>query len=460
MDRPRAQVLIAIFGARVLATTRPTRQFALDVVAPVRDGDRTRLDAVLDRISSETLRAMQGQPVPRPLVDFGAVPTLHYARWVILPGRGDSYQSPGGGTSPARGPESLALSAWFDGAEGDASADRAQESENVLRALVAAGRRAFDALYESCEGYPQVASDSDVVAYLFARLVPPAAMYVGSPGRSRRQILEEAELARRVRRVVDDLRAQGPLPAPGEVRRRVIAQLGAPPSRFPRQERGWDTLLSRALLVPLLVPVSLVALPWLLVLEATDPPFSPVYSAAERAHVEITTRGEDLFYQNALSNIVEVKSGAFRRLLLRLVLFVVNTLAQEYFVQGSLGEIPSIHAAHWYLLDGGQRLAFVSNYDGSWESYLCDFIDRASSGLTAVWSNTSGYPRTRLLAFAGSDAGDRFKAWSHHIQVRTRVWYAAYPSLSIVQINDATLIRRGLADPHAVAPEQWLARLT
>jgi hypothetical protein len=443
----------------VLAT-RPTRQFALDVVAPVRDGVRTRLDTVLDRIGSETLHAMQGQPVPHPLIDFDAVPTLHYARWVVLPGRGDSYQSPGGGESPPRGPESLAFSAWFDGPEGEASVDEARERENVLVALVAAGRQAFDALYESCEGYPEAASDGDVVAYLLARQIPPAALYFGSPGRSRRQILEEAELARRVRRIVDDLRTHGPLPAAGEVRRRVIAELGAPPPAFPRQERDWDTLLARALLVPLLAPFALVALPWLLVLEATDKPFAPIYSAAERAHVEITTRGENLFYQNPLSNIVEVKGGAFRRLLIRLVLFAIDTLAREYFVRGTLGEIPSIHAAHWYLLDGGRRLAFTSNYDGSWESYLGDFIDQASSGLTAVWSNTSGYPRTHFLAFAGSNAGDRFKAWSHHIQVCTRVWYAAYPSLSIVQINDATLIRRGLADPHAVPPEQWLARLT
>jgi hypothetical protein len=250
------------------------------------------------------------------------------------------------------------------------------------------------------------------------------------------------------------------LPEAREVRARVIAALGGPPSGFPRQERGWDALLARGLVVLLLVPFALAALPGLLALEATDRQFSPIFSKDEREHVEVTTRGEDLFYQNALSNIVDVKSGVFRRLLLRLVLFAVNTLGRDWFVDGSLGEIPSIHAAHWYLLDGGTRLAFVSNYDGSWESYLGDFIDRASSGLTAVWSNTSGYPRTHFLAFAGSNAGDRFKAWSHHIQVRTRVWYAAYPNLSIIQINDATLIRRGLADPVAVPPETWLARVT
>jgi hypothetical protein len=447
----------------VLAPTRPTRQFALNIVATIREGDRARLDAALDRIGGETFHAMRGQRVPDPLIDFDAVGGIHYARWVILPGRGDRFQSPGKIAGPPPSPPSrasLALSMWFDGPEGDPAADEGHERLRIVRALVAAGRRAFDALYENCDGYPPGAGDDAVLEYLLEHHCQAAALYFGSPGRSRRQVLEEADLARRVRRIVDDLHKLGPLPEARQVRAHVLERLGGPPALFPGQERGWDALASRLPLALLLVAVGLVALPWLLVLEATDRQLSPVYSQEERDHVEVTTRGENLFYQNALSNIVEVKDGWFRRLLLRLVLFTINTLARQWFVAGKLGEIASIHAAHWYLLDGGRRLAFVSNYDGSWESYLGDFIDEASSGLTAVWSNTSGYPRTHFLAFAGSNSGDRFKAWSHHIQVRTRVWYAAYPDLSIVQINDATLIRRGLADPFAVPADQWLKRLT
>jgi hypothetical protein len=457
---------------RVLAPIRPTCQFALNIVATVRAGDSARLDAALDRIGDETFHGMRGQKAPDPLIDFDAVAGVHYARWVILPGRGDRFQSPGkppgepqsrtGPAAPAA-PASLAFSLWFDGPEGDPAADEARERDRIVRDLVAVGRRAFDALYENCDGYAPGASDDELARYLLAHHQDASALYFGSPGRSRRQVFEETDLALRVRRIVDALHAQGPLPDAGLVRAHVIQKLGGAPAPFPAQQAGWDALLARGALVVLpallLLPVTLVALLWLLVLEATDRQFVPVYSADERAHVEVTTRGENLFYQNALSNIVELKGGWFRRVLLRLVLFAINTLARQWFVHGSLGEISSIHAAHWYVL-GGDRLAFVSNYDGSWESYLGDFIDEASSGLTAVWSNTSGYPRTYALAFAGSNSGDRFKAWSHHIQVRTRVWYAAYPDLSIVQINDATLIRRGLADPFAVPPETWLKRLT
>jgi hypothetical protein len=75
-----------------------------------------------------------------------------------------------------------------------------------------------------------------------------------------------------------------------------------------------------------------------------------------------------------------------------------------------------------------------------------------------VWSNTKDYPRTSWLVDAGSNAGDRFKLWSHHIQVKTPVWYCAYPWLSIVNVNNNTLIRRGIADP-AIAPETWVEAL-
>ncbi len=444
---------------RVRDAIQPTRQFVLNIVAPIRGEARAPLDIVLDRIAAETLQAMHGHRPNDALVDFGAVPNIHYARWVLIPGRGDHYQSPGGGSAP-HGPDALALNAWYDGPEGQWAADEGHERQSLVGTLVAVARRAIDALYEHCLDYPRGATDAGVVGYLCARHRPAAALYFGAPGRSRRQIVYEADLARRVRLVIDSLRTEGPLPDASAVRTRVLAELGEAPAPFPPQHRAWASLVGRGLALVPLLPALPLALLWLRVLETHDRAFDPVYSKSEREHVEITTHGENLFFENPLSNVVEVKDGWFRRQLLKVVLFSVGTLGKDYFVRGRLGKIPSIHAAHWYLLDDGRRLAFVSNYDSSWESYLGDFIDQASSGLTAIWSNTSGYPRTRFLAFAGASAGDRFKAWSHHIQVRTRVWYSAYPSLSIVEINDATLIRRGLADERAVPPDQWLARVT
>ena len=56
----------------------------------------------------------------------------------------------------------------------------------------------------------------------------------------------------------------------------------------------------------------------------------------------------------------------------------------------------TIHFARWVFIDGKRRMFFASNYDGSLESYMDDFIDKVAWGLNLVFSNGVGYPRTQL----------------------------------------------------------------
>lgn len=56
-----------------------------------------------------------------------------------------------------------------------------------------------------------------------------------------------------------------------------------------------------------------------------------------------------------------------------------------------------IHFARWVLLDGGRRVLFASDYDGSQESYMDDFIDRLARGVNLVFSNGLGFPPTWWL---------------------------------------------------------------
>jgi len=193
--------------------------------------------------------------------------------------------------------------------------------------------------------------------------------------------------------------------------------------------------------------------------EASDPPFEPYHTKGGFMYAERTSRDENRFFQNQLSNIAVVKSGALRAVLLRGVFYALQLLASTIYNKGKLGQIPTIHFARWVLINDGSDALFLSNFDSSWQSYLGDFIDKASSGLTAVWSNTVGYPRTHNLLSAGSEDADRFKAWARHVQVPTHVWYSAYPGLSIRNINDNTIIRRGLATPEQVPGSQWLDAL-
>ncbi len=94
-----------------------------------------------------------------------------------------------------------------------------------------------------------------------------------------------------------------------------------------------------------------------------------------------------------------------------------------------------------------KSVVFLSNFDGSWESYLNDFIDLAFFGLNAVWSNTDnpiGFPPTRFLVFGGSKDEQRFKSYARYSQYRSRVWYSAYPDLTVPNIRTNMEIRRKL----------------
>ena len=159
-----------------------------------------------------------------------------------------------------------------------------------------------------------------------------------------------------------------------------------------------------------------------------------------------------------MASITIVKPGLFRQFTLRTVLWLVNLVAR-ISTNGKLLGIPSIHFAHWALIDNGKRLLFVSNFDGSWENYLDDFIDKASAGLTAIWSNTVGFPRARFLAFDGARDGARFKAYARDSQRYTNVWYSAYPELTVETIDNNSSIREDLfTSLDDAATRTWLWR--
>ena len=149
--------------------------------------------------------------------------------------------------------------------------------------------------------------------------------------------------------------------------------------------------------------------------------------------------------QNHVFAISTMKSGWLRRLTLRLGFFAIETLAGLVYRPGFLGPLGTIHFARWVLLPNTNQLLFYSNYSGSWESYLEDFITNAHQGLTAVWGNTIGFPRVVGLFNGGATDGDRFKRWARRQQFPTRAWYCAYPHLTTASIRVNAALRQGLA---------------
>jgi len=160
-------------------------------------------------------------------------------------------------------------------------------------------------------------------------------------------------------------------------------------------------------------------------------------------------------YQNHLASLTYVKPGFLRASLLRATLFVIGLLSRFWFNRGDLGGIPTILAARWVLIDGGRRLLFLTNYGGGWESYLDEFIDMgAVTGLNAIWTNTFvktancirhyAFPATKFYLWRGAEAEQPFKAYVRQSQIETIVWYSAYPTLSVINLNTNTDLRQAL----------------
>jgi len=161
-------------------------------------------------------------------------------------------------------------------------------------------------------------------------------------------------------------------------------------------------------------------------------------------------------YQNHLISLTYVKPGLARALCLRLTLFVVGVLSRFWYNKGELGGIPTILSARWVLIDGGRRLLFLDHYSGAWNNYLNEFIDMtAVFGLNAIWTNTFikarrsqyGFPETEYYFWKGAQVERPFKAYVRHSQIETLVWYGAYPTVSTVNVNTNTEVRRSLFKP-------------
>lgn len=346
--------------------------------------------------------------------------------------------------------------------------------DDWLRTLVNQAGAGIEALYTHCVGYPVGGDPAGVQAYLLAHVVPPGAFHIGATGRSLARLRQEAGLRNAIEGFLESEDASGRLrdEVPDAIRA-AVQQFVRSDEAFswtkktpPRQTRSehrrhqirlWANVVAAAVVVPLLLPALAVGVVVLRLKERTDPVQE---GPADPAHVKEVSDTEDFFAQNHLASVITVKPGLLRAVTLPVVLRILNLLARMSYTKGELGGIPSIHFAHWSVFDRGRQLLFLSNFDGSWESYLADFIDKAATGLTAVWSNTVNFPRTRFLVRDGATDGPRFRQWARSNQFASQVWYSAYPGLTMPMIDNNTAIREGLfARLEGEEVHRWLQRL-
>ena len=398
------------------------------VTAPVRPD---RVQDLRDLLA--TMNSSPGVVDPmNALVPFGRFDNIHVARFVVADDQTLDDRAAFGLTASERIP--LIFLADCDGPGDETMARIAAEAGSGLRQIFA-----------HCDDFD---SRADLLAWMRARQTPPTAVYVNWIGRSVRQVREEAALHEALRAALAGMAERNAQQLHGKLRAAVANGPKLTPVE-PRTLGQWIAfilgiigllLLGLVLFIPVLViaPFFLIALRRA---ETTDPVIRKRVNAAYTREIAI---GEDRDVTNPFSAIGSLKPGWLRLAITVVALRLVGLSAIFLYNRGRLARVSTIHFARWVLLDGNRRVFFASNYDGSLESYMDDFINKVAFGLNLVFSNGIAYPPTDFLVNRGAWREQMFKHFLHRRQVKTDVWYKAYPGLTNADLARNARIRQGL----------------
>jgi hypothetical protein len=427
-----------------------TPQTTFMVAATILPERRDELEALLASMNSAPGIANPFNTV----VPWHQLSQLHVARFTILEANtNDDIRKHG--VDPMPWPATLVFIGDIDG-------DRQQ----FLAELCLRAEQGLIRIFRCCAGFDA----SRLLPWLNQQQVSPTANYINWRGRTVEQIHEELALVRFIREQLPECEGLPLEQLHRMLRQRVEEQTAALQLRLsedkPTPAPWWVLNFLHLLLVPLigliLLPVLLVAAPFFLIylrrLETNDPENT---SRAPPQHLQQLIETEDLDVTNHFNVFGQVKPGLFRRITICVLLLLLDYAARHIYRRGYLTRIQTIHFARWVLMDRGRRVYFASNYDGSADSYMDDFINKVAWGLNLVFSNGVGYPRTRFLIKGGAEHEEKYKYTLRRNQLASSSWYKAYSGLTAVDLARNHRIRRGLemASPSQRELKAWASLL-
>jgi hypothetical protein len=418
------------------------------VMADVGDGQLDSLRDVLGRIPDHVERWN--------VVPFEKLSGVHFARFVLFDPTEDLAHRPV--------PAQLALLTDVDA-----------PLAGHLDELAAVCGEGLDKVFGHCAGYPADADRSTAArrAYLRDHQVKTAAAHINRRGRTVDQILAEDRLQHEINQFLDDNDLSSHQPS--QVRDAIVAFVKSrddlawalrpakPPEltwRFKEAVHQYFWLIALALVTVLFLPLVAVGLAvFVMVLRYHEKRDVPDTRAADTDVVRALRDDEDYWAHNQIVAVGFLKPGRFRRMTTTAILFLTDYAARHIYNRGILSGLNTIHFARWVRMNGNRGLFFSSNYDGSLESYMSDFIDKAAWGLNAIFSNGDGFPRTWYLFFGGITDEQAYKRLLPTRQAPSNVWYSAYPHLTTKNIANNEAIRKGLSDNmNEAQTRSWLRR--
>jgi len=400
--------------------TRPPQ--CLTVLAPIRpdkeSGLRELLRAIGDDINGKDLAAGR----TRPHIAFVRSRHIHFARFAIL-------------NDPDRGPDRsrLLFTSIYDGS-----------LEAHLNELVSITSD-MNAIWGACEGYTGI---DEFRSFISARAQELAAYYVAFRDETVASIASAIDARRRAHALQDGGGARVP-GVPDKRRESLLKRaLRAAPividlvravarSGFGHVYHGASQIvasLDRYPVFRLFNRITRNRIPPLesqfssLVLDQRAP-FEPLVPGDEiptRPAAGSPALREDGVAQNQLTVVTAIDSAHLHRVLA--VMAAIDSYARRLAPPGSLIGISTIHFARWLVIDHGRRLLFVSDYDGSWESYIDEFAEMILTGLDAIWDTSLGMPPN------GARDLPAFKRFLRSHQVPSDVFFAAYPDETVLNV--------------------------
>ncbi|RYF33879.1 MAG: hypothetical protein EOO26_06525 [Comamonadaceae bacterium] len=200
-----------------------------------------------------------------------------------------------------------------------------------------------------------------------------------------------------------------------------------------------------------------------------DVPLHTVHPSVQSCEAAIAQRTGHMI------SLTDIRSPLHRHGL-RFWLGFINLLGELYFTEGRLGNAGGIHFGHWHIVDGGRRLLFCSNFDGSFGGYLDGFIRGAAQGVNLIWRGTElrvrpaarpdqpavlrarSFPPTRLHIFCGCKCEQAFKSYARDSMLPHLHRWEAY-TLSNEDIARATRLRTALQGRRTAVKDDQIARI-
>ena len=395
----------------------------LTVLAPLRPGQAERLRALLRPIGDDIKGARRPAAPGRPHVNFTRSRRIHFARFAL-------FDDPDRGAGHTR----LLFASVYDGLLDAHLAELVSITEG------------HDEIWRACEGYT---AWGDFATFITARAVEPAAYYIAFRDETATSIQQAMEARRRIEEA-GTLAGLG-RPAPsladriGGVFRQIVRALPLAIdliraiARHGFRDVYAGTLrilasLDRYVFFRVVNWITRNRLPVLstpftsMALDHCAPPVLAMGDELPATSAPLPSGfREDVVTQNQLTLVTVVRPESVERV--RAVMAGINSYARRLSPPGSLIGISSIHFVRWLLIDGGRRLMMVSDYDGSWESYIDEFAEMILSGLDAIWETSYGYPPD------GARDLPAFKRFLRLHQVPAEIFFSAYPDETVLNIE-------------------------